>query len=249
MAAFDHQHQVAAGTEIGGRKVHVETEAAGQHPARFAHPVGPVEREADRQRVQQDAPLPSRAAVTGGERAGDVVVGDASLDIDFGGEALATDSPGRDRRHDGIDLDLGRALGEINGVAHRCLGSGQIDHRPTLDPVRDRVAEAEHLDRMTASAQRFTLRVGTQLRDQAGDLAGADVERHDQRGAPRRDRFHLRGEAVIERAHAAPPLRAFARSLMALSRACAAASESRTVTRSGSRRSIAATSRVMSFLS
>ena len=104
---------------------------------------------------------------------------------------------------------------------------------PAFMPCATRVAEAEHLDRMAAAAQRFVLRVRLQPRDQAGDLAGADVERGDERRAPRRQRLHSGRQAVRERAHASPPLALRRRSFMARSRACAAASESRTMTRSG----------------
>ena len=71
----------------------------------------------------------------------------------------------------------------------------------------------------------------------------------DDRRAPRRHRLHLRREAVLEGAHAAPPFFFGFLSLSASARACAAASDSRTVTRSGSRRSIATMSRVSSFFS
>ena len=85
-------------------------------------------------------------------------------------------------------------------------------------------------------------------RDQADDLAGADVERGDDRRAARRHRLHLRGEAVME-AHAAPPFFFGLLALSASTRAAAASSDNRTVTRSGSRRSIAAMSRLRILLS
>src|SRR5439155_5228150 len=116
-----------------------------------------------------------------------------------------------------------------------------------FDAARPGVADTEHLDAVAASAQRFLRTARFQPCNQAGDLAGANIERADDRRAPRRDRLHLRGEAVLERAHASPPLRFCG--LRASSRACAAASDRRTVTRSGRRRSIARMSRLMSRLS
>src|SRR5215213_5663418 len=103
---------------------------------------------------------------------------------------------------------------------------------------------------MGAPWQHVLRRARLQLRDRAHDLAGADIERGDDGGAAARDRLHLGRKAVGQIGHASPPfflaLRAAA---SASSRACATASESRTVNRSGSRRSIAAMSRLSKFFS
>ncbi len=68
-------------------------------------------------------------------------------------------------------------------MADRLLGLGEVDHGAGLDAARERVAEAEDLDGVAAAAQHFLRRARLQPRDQAGDLAGADVERGDE---PRR---------------------------------------------------------------
>ena len=105
------------------------------------------------------------------------------------------------------------------------------------------VADAEDFDAVAAPPQHLLRRLRLQPCDQADDLAGADIERRDDRRAARRHRLHLRGEAVVE-AHAEPPFFLAFLSLSASWRAAQASSDSRTVTRSGRRRSIAVMSRV-----
>ena len=67
------------------------------------------------------------------------------------------------------------------------------------------MAEAEHatpwLRRRSTSCGGVRLEPG----NQADDLAGADIERGDGRGARRRHRLHLWGQAEMEHGHAAPP--------------------------------------------
>src|SRR5207248_4520324 len=102
---------------------------------------------------------------------------------------------------------------------------------------------------MTAAGQNLLRPARAQPPDQANDLARSDIERGDDAAATRRDRFHLRRDAVTERVHASPPFFFFALALSASSRACAAASDKRTVTRSAKRRSMLVRSRDNSFLS
>ena len=85
-----------------------------------------------------------------------------------------------------FELHLGGALGEIDGLAHRRLDLGEIDHGAGLHAARERVAEADHLDRVGAPRQHVLRRARLEARDQAGDLAGADIERGDHRRTPRR---------------------------------------------------------------
>ena len=103
------------------------------------------------------------------------------------------------------------------------------------------MGEAEHAHAVAAPAQHVLRRLRLEPRDHAGDLAGADVEAGDYRCAARRHRFHLGREAEAQHGHASPPLPlaflAFSAALSASSRAAAAASDCRTVTRSGKRRS------------
>ena len=153
-----------------------------------------------------------------------------------GGEQFAGEPAGRDRQHDRFDLDRRHALGAIDGLTDGFLGLRQIDHAAGLHAARAGMAEADHFDGVGPARQHLLRRMRPQPRDQAGDLARSDIERGDERAAPRRDRLHLRRQAVMEGIHALPSFFFFL-SLSASSRACAAAGESRTVTRSGSRRS------------
>src|SRR5262249_37566967 len=161
----------------------------------------------------------------------------------------ARDAAGRNRDDDRLDVNAGCALRPIDGLADRRLRFDQIDHGAGFHAARLGVTEAEHLDRVAAPAQHFLRRARGEPTDQAGDLAGADVERAHDRRPLRRHRLHLGGEAVLEGAHALPPLRLAVLSLSASSRACAASSERWTLTRSGKRRSIAVMSRLIRCLS
>ena len=83
---------------------------------------------------------------------------------------------------------------------------------PPFMPRASGMAEADDLDGMAPPAQHLLRRLRLEPRDQAGDLAGADVERRDQRRALGRQRLGLGGEAELEDAHARPPVRRLGRS-------------------------------------
>ena len=105
-----------------------------------------------------------------------------------------------------IDAHLGGTLGEIDGVTDRFLGIDKIDDRAGLHAARAGVRKADHLDRVASAAQCVALRIGRQPRDQARDLAGADVERDHQRRTARRQRLHFGRQAVVEGIHTLPSL-------------------------------------------
>src|SRR5690348_1998597 len=102
---------------------------------------------------------------------------------------------------------------------------------------------------MAAPGQNLLRRTRAKPADQANNFARAHVERSDDNAAPRGNRLHLRRHALTEGVHASPPFFFLWLALSASSRACAAASDKRTVTRSTSRRSMLAISRDKSFLS
>ena len=136
--------------------MHVDAEAAADHAARVADAAGVVERIADRQRMQHGAAGARRMAAAGGKNPRDVAVRHRRAgDIDRGGHELAAGSPGRHRDDHGFELQLGGALGEIDGLADRGFGGGEIDHRAGLHAACAGMAEADHLDRVAAAAQRL----------------------------------------------------------------------------------------------
>ena len=223
MAALDRQHQVARRGDVGGDHVHVDAEARAEHAARIADAVDAVERIADRQRMQHGAAVAHRMPAAGGEHAGDVALGDGRADdIDGGGEQLARRA-GRPRP----------TPPPIRAAPRHALGERRRPGGSLPRPRRDRPRAPAFMPRAsvwpkpttsTAWLRRRSTSCGAcglQPRDQAGDLAGADVERGDQRRAPRRQRLHLRRQAVLEGVHALPPFFGFL-SLSASSRACAA---------------------------
>ena len=76
------------------------------------------------------------------------------------------------------------------------------------------------LDGVAAAREHLLRRVRPQPCDHADDLARADVERGDERAVARRDRLHLRRQAVVEGVHASPPFFFLVWPCSASSRAC-----------------------------
>ena len=150
MAALDRQHQVAGGGDVGGHDMHVDAEFARQHAARLADAAHVVERIADRQRMQHHpaARAPNagcRPRARGRCRRRSTVEPATLTDA---AKQLAREPPGGDR--DARPIRAARpadALGEIDGMADRLLGLGEIDHGARLHAARFGVADAEDLDR------------------------------------------------------------------------------------------------------
>src|SRR4029077_5395504 len=105
------------------------------------------------------------------------------------------------------------------------------------------LAIADQFNGVGSSAQGIAWRAGFQACDQARDLAGADVERRHQRRPLVGHRARFRRLAAVKAGHASPAFFFGFLSLNKSSRALAASSDSRTVSRSGSRMSMAVMSR------
>src|SRR6185312_4077685 len=155
---------------------------------------------------------------------------------------------GRDRQHHRFKLNRGIVFGQIDGVTDRLFGLREVDDRPALHATGFGMADAQDFDGMAAPPQHLLRRLRLEPRDDANDLAGADIESRHNRRAAGRHRSHFRSQAILK-GHAAPPfLRAFLSLLSASWRAAEASSESRTVTRSGRRRSTTVMSRLSNLL-
>ena len=145
-----------------------------------------------------------------------------------------------------FDGDAGHALGRVDGKADRLLGGVEIGDDARLDAARALVADAEHLDRMGAAAQRlarFARLARRQPRDQAADLARSDVEDRDD-GRPARQRAH--SDSVEPNSLTCSPFPSSAASRAPRGVPCVARAPSsvrRTTSRSASLRSTAAISR------
>ena len=95
----------------------------------------------------------------GRKRAGDVAIGDAGAgDVDVDRIEFAAGPAGRHRQHHRFKLHRSVALGEIDGMAHRLLGLGQIDHGAGLHAARLGMTDAENLDAVAAPPQRILRR-------------------------------------------------------------------------------------------
>ncbi len=110
-----------------------------------------------------------------------------------GFDQLSLHAAGGDREHDRLDPHAGHLLGERNRLADRVLGFAGIDHRAGLDAARLDMADADHIDGVAAPDQRVARLARPQPADQAGDLAGADIEAGDQRRPVRRHRLASSG--------------------------------------------------------
>ena len=182
MAAFDRQHQIAHGRHVAGDHVHVDAEAGAQHAARLANAADGVERVADRQRMQHGAPVAHRMAARRRQHAADVAVGNgAAGEFNIGDKTFAAEPAAGERHHHGFELNLGHVLGDIDGLAHRLLDLDQVDHAAGFHAARRGVGEAQNAHTVRAPAQHVLRRLRLEPRDEAGDLAGADVETRQRR--------------------------------------------------------------------
>src|SRR5262249_5446213 len=136
----------------------------------------------------------------------------------------------------------------IDRLTHRLFGLREVHDGARFHAAGNGMTEADNFDGVRAAAQNILRRMRPELPDQAHDFAGANVESGDDRRAATRQRFRLWREPELEDdAHALSPFLAAGFFLSSSERACAAAGESRTVTRSATRRSIATTSRDVSL--
>ena len=237
MAALDGQHQVARRPGVGGHDMHVHAKPVGQHAARLADAAHAVERIADRHRMQHHAVAADAMAASRIEHPRDVAIDDgAAGDIHRGLVKLAGQPAAGNGDHDRFKFDAGGAFGALDGHAHRLFGLREVDHRAALHAARLGMADTEYLHAMGAMAQDVLRGPRLQACDQAHDLVGADVEHANGGRAVGRHRSHGL-DAAIAQAHALPP-RPVLRFFSCSWRAAWASSESRTVTRSASRRSI-----------
>src|SRR5271169_784137 len=206
MAALDREHQVPRRGDIRRGDVHVDAEPGTQHAARVADAFDTIDRVTDRERVQYGAAVAQRMPAAGREDASDIAVRYGGTDdFDLGGEQLAGWPSGRERQHHRFDFDARHALGAIDGLANGFLDLAEIDDAAGFHAARDGVAEADDFNAMAAAGQNLLRRARPQPRDHAHDLARTDIKRSDESAAPRRNRFHFRGQAIAQRVHASPP--------------------------------------------
>src|SRR5579864_2101128 len=239
VAALHHQHQVLGHGGVRRHDIHVDAKLPRDHALGIADALHAIDRISDRQRVQRGSTLTGDVMHAGG---GDPrnVAGRNGATPDVGGrlDQMSLQPPARHRQKDGLDADLGHVFGKRDRLANRLFAFGEINDRAPLDPLRADLAITDQLSGMTAAAKGAVRRAWPQARDHAGDFAGADVERSDQRRALRH-RSRLRRLFAIESAHASPTFFFGSFFLSASSRALAASSDNCTTSRSGSRKSTA----------
>src|SRR5487761_2336583 len=203
--------------------------------------------------MQHGAAVAYRMAASRRQHAADVAIGHrAAGEVDGSDETLAAEAAAGKRYHHGFELHLGLAFGDVDGLADHLLDLDQVDYAAGFHTAGRGMGKSENAHAVRAPPQHVLRRLRLEPGDQAGDLAGADIEAGHHRGAPRRNRLHLGCDAEAQHGHASLPfffVLFFSAALSAASRAAAAASDCRTVTRSDSRRSTATMSRDSSFFS
>src|SRR6185312_3151725 len=173
MGAADDGAVVAHAAGRGGDEMHVDAEPLADHAARVADAAAAVDREADRDRVDDLAVIRVAHPVPEVEhRAGivfvDLVPGDADLGLD---DARGRETPGL-VDHDPLDGLARHLFGGVDGVADRVAGGFEVDHHAAAHAARHLVADAD-------DARPLGLDAG----DKAADFRGADVDRADQAAA------------------------------------------------------------------
>ncbi len=168
--------QIAQGPLRDIDDMELEAERLAAETARVDHPLGFIEREAERQGVDDAPPLSGGAAGAFLDQAVDVVIAhrppaDRPLQVE---EAAFRAAAGQRDGH-----LLQPVLGPVLGLGHRradhALRRIEIDDRPCLDPLRPLPAETGHPD----------LPVRRHLADQADHLGRADIQ-HAEGAAARR---------------------------------------------------------------
>ena len=118
MTPLDRKHQIAGRSHVGGRHMHVETEALRQHAAGLAHPPHVVEGIAEGERMQHHAAVAHGMPAAGRQQPRNVAIADGGArDIDRGGEAFAAKPSGGDRNRNRFQMHPGGLLSHPDGVA------------------------------------------------------------------------------------------------------------------------------------
>src|SRR3954465_5930637 len=130
----------------------------------------------------------------------------------------------------------------MDRLANRALGRLEVHDRAALQAERALMADADDAGQMGAAAQRLGGLDRQQLRDEADDLARADVQNGQRRAPARGGRLETGRQPLGQQAHLSAPLPRVCFFFIASVRAEAASSVNRTTTRSDMRRSTAITS-------
>ena len=130
MRAADRGAVVAHARGGGGHDVHVDAEPLADHAARVADAAAVVDREADRDRMD-DLPVGRIAhRVAAFEHLAHVAVGDlAPPDADFRLDDARGGKPARQVGDGPLDRLAGHFLGGVHGVADRVAGGIEVDDR------------------------------------------------------------------------------------------------------------------------
>ena len=155
MAALDRQHQVARHRDVGGHDVHVDAEATAR-ACRAGR--GCRWRRRANSRSAANAARRGRAAPNAGcRRRARARYRPRSRSRRRRRPRRRLNSlpslPAETETTTEFELHLGGALGEVDRLPHGLFRLRQVDHRAGLDAARQRMAEADHVDRLAAAEQ------------------------------------------------------------------------------------------------
>src|SRR3954447_6760847 len=168
MSAPDRRGVVAHRGDRGGHDVHVDAEPLAGHAAWIDDAAAVVDREADRDRVDDLAirRIPHRIAAfehLAHVGVADLAPADGNLGLDDARGAIAA----RQVDDGAVDLLAGNLLGRLHRAAYRGAGGFEIDDRAAAHAAGDLLADAEDA--------RFVF----DACDDAADLCRADVDCRD----------------------------------------------------------------------
>jgi hypothetical protein len=166
-----------------------DAQALADHAAGIAQPLAAVERDLDRQRMQDLGAVGARLRPGERQGMGHVARADrpaAQLDVDGGHHRLR--AAAGDPEHDLAHRAPGLLLGLVHHRQDRRLGCFRIDDRARAQAFGELIAAALQLEAVAAPA-----------RDQAAHLAGADIKYRQRLGT--RARFGPRQLDHVARAH------------------------------------------------
>ena len=181
MSALDAERQIADGNLVGGDRVNIDAEPLAAHAERIADAVMVVEVIAGGQRVQHHALVAGGILPGAGDDAERIVLAHRACGKRHARrEALAL-QPAAGHGDTGLlDDDAGHALGGVHGGADAMLGAVEMGDHAAFEAFGAVMAEAEHLELNSVAGDFEPVGRRPGSRDQAADLARANVERgHD----------------------------------------------------------------------
>jgi hypothetical protein len=177
MRTVDAELEVLKRGAFSRDDMHVDAENVAVHRQRIANAALAVEREACRQRMEDETILAQRLLAGCRQHLLQVVELDfLAAEIDRCSVDVAGKTAGRQIDDQALDRETGHALGRIDCQADDALERIEIGDRAGLDAARALVADADDFDVVRAAGENLALLARRQATDHADDLRRSDIE-------------------------------------------------------------------------